>query len=141
MKSTVKILAVVMVCILASTVLVACALTPNINYDKACANLEKNDYTVDGIIESDTNFEEEFDGAYATNFGIEASDFHAGLMAFNDDNEFIAIFWLKSIAAAKKCYQSFQEFIENSSGDKEFCCGRSDNVVWMGSEEAIKATK
>ena len=169
MKKLAKIFAVVMVCVLAVTVLVACG--PNTNYDKAKANLKKNKYTVTTATkEGDTGFAIAA-VSYASINGIKVEDIEAVLSATNSDGEYVTIIWCKSSDAANtvfgKCDEQKKALKENldqmkdqmkdlDGEDKEFAqktydqmkkaydnyaCGHSGKVAWYGTKGGIKATK
>lgn len=117
MKKLVKIFAVVMVCALALTAFVACAPTPNTDYDQAKENLDKNGYTVRAAKEGDTGSESYFE-MYAEQYGIDASDIEAMLYGVKGEDEesgdTVGILWLKSADAAKKAYKKLEEQMDTA---------------------------
>ena len=178
MKKLAKIFAVVMVCVLAVAVLVACG--PNTNYDKAQKNLEKNDYTVvTAVKKGDTGAAIAFAGP-AAQFDIKVDDIESMLYATSKDaKDSISIMWLASYDVAKKVYYKMKDNFDTaketsqknldemkanmkdlSGKDKEDAqklydaakelhdarfvntvVGKSGNVVYTGTKDAIKATK
>lgn len=171
MKKLAKIFAVVLVCVLAVTALVACAPAPNTNYDKAQENLKENKYTVMAIKEGDVGFALAV-VTPATIYGIKVEDIEAILSATNADGESVAIIWCKSADAAKTAYDKANSAMKDRKKDLDdlkaeiaemedgaqkenaqktydemkkaydnSVVGHSGKIVWTGTKEGIKATK
>lgn len=144
MKKPVKIFAVVLVCAVALTSLVACAPMPNTNYEKACKNLEDNGYAVSSIKAGDEGFEDVV-GEYASMYGVEVKDVEAVLRASKgeseEDTEIIQMMWCKTDAAAKTAYDTLKKAMDEEKDVKDAIYGRSGKVVYLGTKAAINATK
>ncbi|MCM1289565.1 MAG: hypothetical protein NC132_02800 [Corallococcus sp.] len=117
MKKLAKIFAVVMVCALAVTALVACAPTPNTNYDEAKANLEKKEgYTVSmSAKEGDTGADAIFASMVSEIEGAKAEDVEAVIMATNaKTGDGVSIIWCKNADLANKLYDSAKEGMDEA---------------------------
>ncbi len=156
MKKLAKIFAVVLVCALAVTALVACAPKPNTNYDEAKANLEKNKYEVEAIKAGDEGAEEAFAEVLGEVEGIKVEDVEAGLMAMKVDKDAgtadsIMMIWFKNDDAANKYYdyakksyeeekKAAQEYLdEMKKGIDEMEDGDLKDAALKGYEEGKKA--
>ncbi len=169
MKKLAKVFAVVMVCVLAVTALAACGggnATPNLDYDTVIANLKKAGYTVDNAKDDEVKSSDAA-SSVANTMAIEKSDITAFVSANlpkTDKNaapDVIKMVWAKDEAAAKAAaeilevsMQSAKEILEHNksqmSADEykaaktyydNLRVGYQGNVLWLGTVDAINATK
>lgn len=146
MKRLAKIFAVVLVCVLAVTALVACGSNPvpNTNYDEAKKNLEDNDnYQVTGIKSGEAGFENGAAYAAAMVEGTKVEDMEAVLMAVTkDQKDSLQMAWFKTEDAAKAFHEGYKQIVDKA-GDaaKDIILGVSGKVVYLGTKGAIEATK
>lgn len=142
MKKLAKIFALVVVCVLAVTALVACGggAKPNTDYASAIENLEKNGYEVQAIKATDEGAELAL-GTFATMYGIKFEDMEQALMAMKGE-ELIQMLWCKTEEAAKTVEKSANTLAEAAGEEAgEAVIGRDGKVVWIATEAAIAATK
>ena len=161
MKKLAKIFAVVLVCALAITALVACAPVPNLDYDKAKENLEKNGYVVTGYKDGTGDIQATLTGTNAkSGDAVEITWFNDADAAnqYYEDTK-------KDFEDAKKEMQAQLDEMKAKIGELEGSAkeaaqalydtlkeqfnkmfdnaviGKSGNVVYSGTKAGIKATK
>ena len=133
-----KILSMILVCILTVGCVFALAScgAPNKDPKAAKAALEEADYKVtllEGML---------LEGAAAA-IGVE--DLDAMLTAFKDDDA-ISIYYFEEKEDAEEAYEKLEELYneakeEADEDDPEIKLGKSGNMIWMGTKNAIKAAK
>ncbi|MCM1290164.1 MAG: hypothetical protein NC132_05410 [Corallococcus sp.] len=114
MKKLTKIFALVVVCALAVTALVACGSdpVPNTDYDEAKANLKKNGYSVTAVKSGDEGSESLIESVI-TSQNIKAEDFEAYISAKADKTaDLISMYWFKNAEAANKYYEDCKKNME-----------------------------
>lgn len=118
MKKLAKIFAVVLVCALAVTALVACGgPVPNTNYEEAKANLEKKEgySVVMAAKEGDEGAEDTFAMMVSEIDGAKAEDVEAVLSASNSTTgDAVSIIWCKNADLANKLYDAAKENMDKA---------------------------
>lgn len=147
MKKLSKIFAVVLVCALTVTALVACAPKPNLNYDEAQKNLSENDYYVTAAKNGEENFENAATGLVQV--GISADDIDCIIVASKKTHnmdlwEFvdsITIAWFKTEEAAIDAYDKYEknlfdlkEWLDNTEADLD---AKKDTMDEEAYQEAL----
>jgi len=125
MKKLAKIFAVVLVCALAVTALVACAPKPNTNYDEALANLKENKFSVLlAVKEGDTGAEAQFALMASGVDGLKAEDIEAVLSGSKMDEktesgDIISMVWFTNEDAANKYYDVAKKNFDKQKEDAQ----------------------
>ncbi len=124
MKKLAKIFAVVLVCVLAVTALVACAPKPNTNYDEAKNNLEDKKYTVVAAKAGDNGADAMIAGAVAGVEGVKAEDVEAVLSGSKIDEktesgDIIVMVWFANEEAANKYYEAAKKDYDEEKKDAQ----------------------
>ena len=138
MKKLTKVLAVVLVCMMAVAVLVACA--PNSNPDKAKAALEKNGYTAakdDRLVP-----------AALTLLGVKGvSCAVTGTKTVGEGDskkvESVTIIYFDSADNVNAAWDTLQEYAndENENKESDWTVKKSGKMVYFGTSAAIKAAR
>lgn len=138
MKKLAKIFAVVLVCALAVTALVACAPKPNTNYDEAKKNLKDKEYTVVAVKAGDIGAELVIAGAIAGVEGVKVEDVEAYLsgskLELEDsfEGDIVKILWFKNSDAANKFYEaSKKDWDENKQEQDEKLAAMQEKIDKM----------
>lgn len=132
MKKSLKIVAVLLVAVMALGVLVACA--PNADPDKAVAALKEAGYEAKNFPSTGL-------------FGREC--YVIGTKIFKDDEgntktEFITIYYYKTNEDAVEAWESIKAEAEKSDkkeDDSDWQVGSSGKMIWYGTSAAIKAAR
>ena len=141
MKTTLRILALMMVAVLLVGALAACA--PNKDPDKAVEALKKNGYTAGKTGGNVSN-------AVSALFGGEADIdcYVSGMKTVTKDGKdevvAVSIVYYKTTDAAKEAYKSLKEEYDkekekDADSVKDITIGRSGKMVYSGNKEAVKA--
>ncbi len=130
MKKTLRILALAMVTIILTLALVSCG-GPNADPSKAKVALEDKGYNVTKI-DADGNFLEKGVLGAMELAGID--DIANVITASNDDGEKITIIYFEDKEAAKAELEDVQDYSKAE-------CKLSGNMIYYGTEAAIKAAK
>lgn len=138
MKKLTKVLAVVLVCIMAVAVLVACA--PNSNPDKAKAALEKNGYKAakdDRVIPGTLTL--------LGVKGISCAVTGSKTVGEGDSKkvESVTIIYFDSADNANAAWDELQKYAEDQKDDdaSDWSVGQSGKMIFFGTDAAIKAAK
>lgn len=141
MKTTLRILALLMVAVLAVGVLAACA--PNKDPDKAKAALEKNGYTV---YKTSGYGENLVSAALGGDADVDCTVIGSKKVTVDGKDDYIgvSIIYYKTTDAAKKAYDEAKaEYDKEKEKDadsvKDIKIGRSGKMVYSGNKEAVKA--
>ena len=161
MKKLAKIFALVVVCVLAITALVACSPVPNTNFEEAKANLEKNGYTVSAAKFDDGDVEARITASNSKSGDSITIIWYRNADAANEDYEEAKAEWeegkkeyeermeeakaeldkLEGAAkeAAQKMYDSMKETFDKMINSSVI--GKTGNIIYSGTKDAINATK
>ncbi len=138
MKKTTKVLAVVLVCMMAVAVLVACA--PNSDPDKAKAALENNGYTA-------AKDEKLAPVAFALLGidGVECVVSGSKTVGEGDSQkvETVTIIYFSSADNVNAAWDKIQEYAndENENNESDWTVNKSGKMVYFGTSAAIKAAR
>ena len=135
MKKTIKLVALALVFILSALTLASC-LPPNFDDDKAIAALEKNGYRAahdDLVIPLELKV-----------LGIEdVEDVIMGSTYVDGKFEHVTIIYFEEADDAKIAWEKVKEYAEKEDKkeeDSDWTINRFHNMIWYGTEAAIKAT-
>ncbi|MCM1289986.1 MAG: hypothetical protein NC132_04735 [Corallococcus sp.] len=145
MKKLAKIFALVMVCALALTALVACSPKPNTDYETAVANLEKANYEVEAS--KDATEIAAFPGLsqISSMLGAGVEDVDAALNAAlesekeDDIGETLMMIWFKTEDTAKKAYDNYDKLVKAQKDTYEASKAALDAMKDTMGEEAYKS--
>ena len=135
MKKTIKLVALSLVLTLSVLMLASC-IPPNMNPDKAIDALEKNDYKA---AHDDTVLP--FALALLGVKGID--DVVIGTAMIDDKLEHVTVIYFEDADAAKAAWEDVKEYAEDKDKkeeDSDWTIGKFNNMIWYGTEAAIKAT-
>ena len=135
MKKTIKLIALMLVLALSVVTLASC-LPPNMDPDKAIDALKENDYKA---VHDDTVLPLVF-----KLMGVKGiDDIVTGTAVIDDKLEHITIIYFEDADAAKAAWEDIKEYAEKEDKkeeDSDWTIAKFNNMIWYGTEAAIKAT-
>ena len=135
MKKTLQFIALALVLVLSVVTLASC-LPPNMDPEKAIDSLKENDFKA---AEDDTLLPLVFAG-----LGIKDVDVVVTGTAIIDNKlEHVTIIYFEDAEAAKEAWEDVKEYAEKEDkeeNDTDWTIAKFGNMIWYGTEAAIKAT-
>ena len=135
MKKTIKLIALMLVLALSVVTLASC-LPPNMDPDKAIDALKDNDYKA---VHDDDVLPVVF-----KLMGIDdIEDIVTGTAIIDDKLEHVTIIYFEDADAAKAAWEDVKEYAEKEDKEEEdtdWTIAKFNNMIWYGTEAAIKAT-
>ena len=130
MKKFAKVMAVVLVAVMAVTLLVACG--PANNIEDAIAALKGNGYATHKFV-GNIGFSN-VDSKLVATKGVVGS-----LLGSGEEYQTITIYYFFTADAAKEAFEDIQQLSELERGEREdWVCKRSGDVVYFGTKQAVK---
>ncbi len=134
MKKTIKLIALMLVLVLSVVTLASC-LPPNPDPEKAIEALEENGYKAahdDKIIPI----------AFKLRGIKDLDDVVIASAKIDGELEYVTILYFDDADAAKAAWEEVQDYAEETEDedDSDWTIGKFSNMIWYGTEAAIKAT-
>ena len=116
-------------------VLVSCGAKPNEDPDKVVAALEAAGY--EDVYKTSKGF---------SYLGVSGIDWKVSGIIMEPKCEWIEVYYFESTTAANNAWEKMQEeaqswFNNPSDYGSKFVCEKSGNMIWFGTENAVKAAK
>ena len=131
MKKFAKVMAVMMVAVIALALLVSCG--PNSNPDKAEAALKKNGYTAGKAVAVLTSL------AVLNVKGVETAI--SGTKLENGKMERVTIIYFDNSSSANDAWDSVKQYADDNKDENNWVFAKSGAMIYYGTSAAIKAAK
>lgn len=134
-KTIIKILTLTLVAVMACAMLASCG-GPNADPDKALAALKDNGYTAEKV-------DSTIGLALFSWAGKDIKAVVSAMKGLDDPTNAVVIIYYETSDAADSAWDDVKEYADknNDDEDSDFVVKKSGKMIYMGSEEAIKAAK
>lgn len=134
-KTIIKILTLTLVAVMVCAVLASCG-GPNADPDKALAALKDNGYTAEKV-------DSTIGLALFSWAGKDIKAIVSGTKGLEDITNSVVIIYYETTDAANAAWDDVKEYVDKNDDDEdsEFIVKKSGKMIYMGTEEAIKAAQ